>query len=350
MSKDKPADHFKKNRVFTTLGERQGLVGAAPVGNRWRAQGFIDSVKYLGTFDTEQEAHDAFMAAKKAAKEAKLAAEAEWMAQAPVYVYEGGVGRGARLNGRHFKLVSDDLPEHLVVREMSDDGESLGNPVTLNRKYLHLVEVAVEATPDTEDEAQPQPQDLAVEEVPPDTDVDAFETALKVMAALGDDAELADLPPKVAAAIVSARQHLMDGTREAREARAIRTALVEEVKFAVFDRTIGRTLGDKDKVLSWLLDHLPARTMYDYTPTIIALRMVKGAVNHEQAIRFLREHTDIPDDVLDEVMAETVGAMFTRDDDPSPELVEYVPDGRRRVTGPATYAARWLSAARTDHT
>ncbi|MDB4278148.1 hypothetical protein N9917_00960 [Deltaproteobacteria bacterium] len=329
MSKDKPADHDKTNRVFTTLREgphgRLGLTGAAPVGNRWRAQGFISgSVRYLGTFDSEQEAHEAYMTARKANDDAKEQAESEWMANAPLYIYAGGIGRGARLNGRSFKLVNDELPQHLIVREISDDGTQLGNPVTLSRKYLHRVEVEVEATPEPGG-TQPAPQDLVVEEVPPDTDVDAFEAALKVMSALGDDEALVGLPPKVAAAIVKAREHLREGTRESREAKAARDSLKHEVVDAVFGART-RTLGDKDRVLKWLLTHIPHMTT-DYSPTVVALRMVQGTVNHEQAVNFLKEHTNIPHDVLDEVLGETVGQVFTRDSDPSPELVKHINRG-----------------------
>lgn len=89
--------------------KRVGLVGAMPSGNRWRAQGSIDgSSKYLGTFDSEEEAHEVFVRERDrmlATRVAKVALIERLLLDGPTFVYEGRKGRGADLNGKHFKVL-----------------------------------------------------------------------------------------------------------------------------------------------------------------------------------------------------------------------------------------------------
>jgi hypothetical protein len=100
--------------------------------------------------------------------------------------------------------------------------------------------------------------------------------------------------------------------------------LKHEVVDAVFG-TRSRSLGDKDRVLKWMLTRVRHSNM-DYPPAVVALRMVQGTVSHEKAINFLKEHTDIDHGVLDEVLAETVGKLF--DPGIDPELVSRLQSGR----------------------
>jgi hypothetical protein len=106
--------------------ERAGLIGAMPMGGRWRSQGYIDgSTKYLGTFDTEEEAHEVFMREKErvaAVREKEAAEEVERILAGPTYVYEGGKGRGAALNGQHFKIVEAHGPHQAVVVPVDAEG------------------------------------------------------------------------------------------------------------------------------------------------------------------------------------------------------------------------------------
>jgi hypothetical protein len=319
MGKDKAADHFRTDRTATTPN-RQGLTGAAPVGNRWRSQGYIDgSVKYLGTFDTEQEAHDCYVAAKKADEVMKTQAEEEWEATAPMYVYEGGIGRGARLNGTRYKLVSDDLPEHLILRQIGADGTIGKDLVTLNRRYLKLVEGTVEAPP-AEDTGAFETGEVAVD---PEEDLDTVVAALRAVEGVADGETLAGLPPKVAAALLAAKGLLVESTREAREAKAERDALKTKLTEVLF-ATGSRALGDKEGIRIWLLEHLIPGDSAE------ALKLVGGTLDHQAAAMFLKEHTMIPHSVIDEVLDETVGQVFTRPTDPDPSLVERVNSGRSR--------------------
>lgn len=56
--------------IHPQLPERTRLVGASPTpSGKWRAQGHINgTTRYLGTYDTEEEAHAAFMEAKRQAE------------------------------------------------------------------------------------------------------------------------------------------------------------------------------------------------------------------------------------------------------------------------------------------
>ena len=108
------------------MSERLGLVGAMPVGPRWRAQGHLgNGVKYLGTFDTEEEASAVFLRAKEQIetermKEAEV--EVDRILSSPTHVYQGGVGRGASLNGTRFKIIEAKDAHNVVAVPVLGDG------------------------------------------------------------------------------------------------------------------------------------------------------------------------------------------------------------------------------------
>lgn len=113
------------------MTERLGLVGAMPLGNgRWRAQGYlhdgqVGGVKYLGTFDTEEEASAVFLREKErleAERHKAAEAEVERILSSPTYVYQGGVGRGASLNGTRFKVVQAKDAHNVVAVPVLGDG------------------------------------------------------------------------------------------------------------------------------------------------------------------------------------------------------------------------------------
>lgn len=113
------------------MSERLGLVGAMPLGNgRWRAQGYlhdgnVGGVKYLGTFDTEEEASAVFLREKErleAERHKAAEAEVDRILSSPTYVYQGGVGRGASLNGTHFKIVQAKDAHNVVAVPVLGDG------------------------------------------------------------------------------------------------------------------------------------------------------------------------------------------------------------------------------------
>ena len=335
MAKDKDADHFRQDKVATTP-DRQGLKGAAPVGNRWRAQGNLGgSVRYLGTFDTEEEAHEVYVAAKKAHDEAKAEDEAEWLANAPVYLYDGGIGRGARLNGTRYKLVSDELNEHMILRQIGHDGTIASDTVTLNRRYLRLVEgvgmwTETPDDPDGNDEMEspggPSPGVYVAggdsQNVPPgkasgggayvevsDRDLDDVERALRTIEGISSGDRLANLPPEVAAAILKAKEHLVEGTRDVRMARREMESLREHVVALVFVQR--RTNDEQAKALEWLLQHV---TKDGGIHT--ALQLIQAKTDHQTALAWLREHTDIPHELLDSVEKEMIEGLFFREGDP----------------------------------
>jgi len=113
------------------MSERLGLVGAMPLGNgRWRAQGYlhdgqVGGVKYLGTFDTEEEASAVFLREKErleAERHKAAEVEVERILSSPTYVYQGGVGRGASLNGTRFKVVQAKDAHNVVAVPVLGDG------------------------------------------------------------------------------------------------------------------------------------------------------------------------------------------------------------------------------------
>lgn len=156
--------------------ERQGLVGAMPLGERWRAQGCIDgATKYLGTYDTEEEAHAVFMREKErvASERAREAeAEVDRILAGPTYIYEGGKGRGASLNGLKFKIVEAYGPHQAVAVPLDDAGvPAFANQTKVSLAYLTLVPEppttqVVEREPDVERRVWDHPKSATVPEAP----------------------------------------------------------------------------------------------------------------------------------------------------------------------------------------
>jgi hypothetical protein len=121
--------------------ERVGMIGAMPMGGRWRSQGYIDgNTKYLGTYDSEEEAHKVFMREKdrvQAEREAAAVVEVERILAGPTYVYEGGKGRGAALNGIKFKIVEAHGPHQAVVVPLDESGvPEFSNQTKVSLAYL----------------------------------------------------------------------------------------------------------------------------------------------------------------------------------------------------------------------
>lgn len=106
--------------------ERIGLVGAIPVGDRWRAQGYVNgTTRYLGTFDSEEDASAVFLHEKdkvEAQRHAEAEAEVERILASPTFVYEGGKGRGATLNGHRFKVIAPNGPHQSTCVPVLSDG------------------------------------------------------------------------------------------------------------------------------------------------------------------------------------------------------------------------------------
>lgn len=106
--------------------DRLGLVGAVPVGDRWRAQGYVNgTTRYLGTFDSEEEASAVFLHEKdkvEAIRHAEAEAEVERILASPTFVYEGGKGRGATLNGHRFKVLAPNGPHQSTCVPVLSDG------------------------------------------------------------------------------------------------------------------------------------------------------------------------------------------------------------------------------------
>ena len=64
ISRQSLGQKLKKHGLFKPV-VRQHLKGAVPAGKRWRSQGHVSGkTRYLGTFDTEQEAHEAYNTAR----------------------------------------------------------------------------------------------------------------------------------------------------------------------------------------------------------------------------------------------------------------------------------------------
>lgn len=143
---------------------RIGLVGAMPLGTRWRSQGHIEgSTRYLGTFDTEEEAHRAFLREKENAEQARAAAIQEEVARllaTPTFLYAGGKGRGAAFNGRHFKILSTHGHHQALVVPFNGDTLDFDAQVIVTSSYLQEL-------------PQTPPANLPEEEVPAEVEIPA---------------------------------------------------------------------------------------------------------------------------------------------------------------------------------
>lgn len=145
------------------MDERQGLPGALPAGNKWRAQGYIDgNTRYLGTFDTEEDASRVFLHEKErveSLRRSEAEAAVDRILSGPTYVYEGGKGRGAQLNGQRFKVIEASGPHQVEVVPVLSDG-TLGFDAKRSVLLAYLREepkpITAEITVQTEDTPPPR--------------------------------------------------------------------------------------------------------------------------------------------------------------------------------------------------
>ena len=318
--------------------DRHGLVGAQPVGNRWRAQGHIDgSVRYLGTFDTEQEAHDRYQEAVREVQglhRETLRAEMEEIekrvAAAPEFVYDGGKGRGAVLNGMRFRLMEEDkgTTQHLIVAPVLTDTSNLrsyevravdGHPYinpAESRPLLRSYLKPVERTPDVRvihphvEGVQPQ---IGVPEAPANEagvlgglvglqhmESDPVLRALEQLQELTTPEVLKALPKEVADRLVQAKTNLVDGTRVVFAEKQLRESVKKDVL---------RLLTDSKHDLDWSIQFLEQHLREGSDDVRRVLTIARGAP-FPDTLEFLRSHTDIEQSILDEVENETFGNLF----------------------------------------
>ena len=138
---------------MTTAPEHLRGTTRAPNG-RWKAQISIDGKpKYLGTYDTQQKAHEVYTEAlEQRDNRTKVPTEESPKQMGAIkvrhiYTYEGGVGAGCVLNGRRF-MVNKFLSHNITqAQEVLGDGSFLETPRRINPRFLN---------PETE-QAGPQP-------------------------------------------------------------------------------------------------------------------------------------------------------------------------------------------------
>lgn len=317
------------------MTDRLGLVGAQPVGNRWRAQGHIDgSVRYLGTFDTEQEAHDRYQEAVREVQGLRrdtLRAEMEEaekrIASAPEFVYDGGKGRGAGLNGMRFRLMEEDkgTTQHLIVAPVRTDTSTLrpyevravdGHPYinpTESRPLLRSYLKPVERTPDIRVihphvESVPGISEAGFAEVHEaevlaglqHMESDPVLRALEQLQELTTPEVLKALPKEVADRLVQAKTNLVDGTRVVFAEKQLRESVKKDVI---------RLLTDSKHDLDWSIQFLEQHLREGSDDVRRVLTIARGAP-FPDTLEFLRTHTDIEQSILDEVESETFGNLF----------------------------------------
>lgn len=246
------------------MSDRLGLVGAMPLGNgRWRAQGYlhdgsVGGVKYLGTFDTEEEASAVFLREKErleAERHKAAEAEVDRILSSPTYVYQGGVGRGASLNGTRFKIIQAKDAHNVVAVPVLGDG-------TLSFDAQRVVLMAYLR----EEPQAPMEQSTTVEQAPHKT------------AGLTVD----EAPPRRAA-----------GPQIDRE------ALKKEIT-----RFVAREHGrDITFALDFLLAH-GERKLFN------TLAHIRGDRTFSQQIAWLRSNTSIPSDILTQIENDALGGLF----------------------------------------
>jgi len=242
------------------MSERLGLVGAMPLGNgRWRAQGYlhdgqVGGVKYLGTFDTEEEASAVFLREKErleAERHKAAEVEVERILSSPTYVYQGGVGRGASLNGTRFKVVqAKDAHNVVAVPVLGDGSLAFDAQRVVLMAYLREEPAEVAKT-----------ASLTVE---------------------------ADAPPRTGAASLSQPE---------------REALKKEIL-----RFVSRQDG---RDITFAHDFLLAHALRKLFNTLAHIR---GDRTFSQQIEWLRVNTRLPPDLLQEIEQDTIGGLFMSPD------------------------------------
>ena len=257
------------------MSERQGLVGAMPVGERWRAQGHIGGVtKYLGTFDTEEEAHAVFVRARdeaEAARRAEAEKEVDRILAGPTFEYRGGVGRGAVHNGRKFKVVEVRGPHQALVVPVSADGvPDFTSQIQVTRAYLFEVEAPTNPAAVTVAPNDPRAEEEDEEElqhVPSDSFFDSIEPAV----------------PKVAAGVSTS-------TPEALRKDIVRFAF----------------RGARQDIF-WAYEFAEQRARPKVASTFAA---ISGTAGFQRQLEWLRVNTTIPSDVIDAVERDYLAGLY----------------------------------------
>lgn len=300
------------------MNERKGLVGASPVGNRWRSQGYIHgSVTYLGTYDTEEEAHEIYVKTKADAEQKKAdeeAARLQEILDGPTYLYENGIGRGAQNNGKRFKLwePEDTFSDQFSVVEISEDGELQPPPRRLNRRYFSRIEFAIAVDPDVPAPAPEEtPRTGSVTVAPLESEGllldtmegDPVERALSRLESISDPETLASLPKGVADAILMTKASLVAGTQAAQEIRNKRADLKACVVRVLIPEGGGRRQPQEEsEVRAILMDGSQFRLRPDVpTDPTDLLRLISGSLEVQEGVSWFRRHTTVPPEILDEI-------------------------------------------------
>jgi len=245
------------------MSERLGLVGAMPLGNgRWRAQGYlhdgqVGGVKYLGTFDTEEEASAVFLREKErleAERHKAAEVEVERILSSPTYVYQGGVGRGASLNGTRFKVVQAKDAHNVVAVPVLGDGS-----LAFDAQRVVLMAYLRE-----------EPTAPVTAEAPVGTKT----------AALTVEAPVRGAAPQI--------------DREALKKEVVRFVSREHGRDITF-------------ALDFLLSH-SERKLFN------TLAHIRGDRTFSQQIAWLRANTNLPSDLLNQIEQEALGGLFMGDE------------------------------------
>jgi len=239
------------------------LPGTTPSsGGKWRAQISIDGKpRYLGTFETPEQAHAAYTTAKqlhkaRARKKKGLTQNGDIQVN-HIYVYQGGRGAGKALNGTRFLVCRFITEDTAGVKTLTPEGEPSGKE---RRVFIRFLDPS----------SGVQGPDIS----PEMTLADRLKAEMQRI-------QQQDPTDPILVVLQESLEHVQDENKQVQAAKQVEKILKGSLSI--------------EETLRWLLPNVSDAVVSDF------ITLLLGRMTPSEGLRWLQRHTEINPHILQKV-------------------------------------------------